>query len=233
MVKPVNIDFTKVKDGGNFSKLHMPAGGYLARVTKVEDAKSKSDDSAMWLFTVKLEKKATATYPYYCKLTENQLWKLRNLMIAAGVNVPKKRLAVDPSKIVGKLIAVELEDTEYNDRIQSEITSIFPPADLDAEGPESADEGDEEEEEDADLGDGDDDEDDGESEDDDEEEESDSDDEDDEEEDEEEEPAPVKKKKAKKKPEPAPVKKSKKKKKKASTSSVDDDELEELDVDEL
>jgi hypothetical protein len=146
------IDFTNVKEGGNFSKKHMPAGDYLAKITKVEDAvpKDKSDKTPMWLFTIQLKNTPSATYPYYCKLQENQLWKVRNLLVAAGINVPKKRVAVDPSRLVGKTIAVSLDDTEYNDKMQSEIGAVFSPSDLDGsvDEPDDVDEPDEDEDED-------------------------------------------------------------------------------------
>lgn len=132
--KKAALDFTNVKEGGNFSKKHMPAGDYLAKVTKVEDAmpKDKDDKTPMWLFTIQLVKTPSATYPYYCKLQENQLWKVRNLLVAAGINVPKKKVGVDPNRIVGKTVAVSLDDTEYNDKEQSEIGAIFSPKELDA-----------------------------------------------------------------------------------------------------
>lgn len=130
-----NLDFTNVKEGGNFSKKRMPLGDYLAKVTKVEDAmpSDTSDKTPMWLFTLQLVSTPSATYPYYCKLQENQLWKVRNLLVAAGLNVPKKKIGVDPNKLTGKLVAVSLDDAEYNGKEQSEIGAIFSPKELDAE----------------------------------------------------------------------------------------------------
>lgn len=123
------VDFSNVKDGGNFSKGRVPSGDYLATITKVEDAKSK-DDVHMYLFTIKLKKFSAYAYPYYCKLSENQLWKLRNLLIAAGMTVPKKRLKLDPNKVVGKSIGVTMEDVEYEGKLQSEVAAVFPSAEL-------------------------------------------------------------------------------------------------------
>jgi hypothetical protein len=123
------IDLTNVKDGGNFNKKRMPEGDYPARILKVEDTKSGSDEGFMWLFTIQVDK--GGTYPYYCKLVENQLWKVRNLCIAAGMNVPKKRLKLDPEKLVGKRIAVTLEDDEYEGKKQSNIAATFPLSELD------------------------------------------------------------------------------------------------------
>jgi hypothetical protein len=129
------LDFTNVKEGGNFSKKAMPPGDYLAKVTKVEDAmpNDKEDKTPMWLFTFQLVQTPSATYPYYCKLQENQLWKVRNLLVAAGLNVPKKKVGVDPNKLVGKTVAVSLDDTEYNGKAQSEIGAVFSASELDGD----------------------------------------------------------------------------------------------------
>lgn len=171
------LDFTNVKDGSSFNKKHQPPGDYKGQVTKVQDAKSKSDGTKMWLFTIKA---GAGVYPFYCKLQENQLWKVRNLFVAAGINIPKKRVALDPNKIVGKYIGVTLEDDEYDGKMQSNVASTFPTSEL--EGIEEEDDDDEEEEEDEEET---------------EEEEDEEDDEDSEEEPEE--SPPVKKKKGKKK----------------------------------
>lgn len=126
----VNIDFSNVKDGGTFNKRRIPSGDYLATITKVEDAKAK-DDTAQYLFTIKIDKHPSSLLPYYCKLQENQLWKLRNIFIAAGKAIPKKKLKVDPNQLVGKKIGVTIDDTEYNDQEQSEVSGVFPASDLD------------------------------------------------------------------------------------------------------
>jgi hypothetical protein len=144
------IDLTNVKDASVFNKRRMPAGDYPARITKVQDEKSSSDSGFMWLFTITVD--GGGTYPYYCKLVENQLWKIRNLCLAAGMNVPKKRLKLDPEKLVGKRIAVTLEDGEYEGKKQSEVNATFPLSELDGadddEGiGDDADDDDEDEEE--------------------------------------------------------------------------------------
>lgn len=128
MAKAAQLNFTNVKEGGNFSKRHQPSGDYLGKVTKVADAKSKSDGTTMWLYTIEVN---GASYPFYCKHQENQLWKIRNIFIAAGVNIPKKMVKVDPNKIVGKSIGVTLEDEEYEGKMQSVVQATFPTSELD------------------------------------------------------------------------------------------------------
>lgn len=202
------VDFSNVKEGGaTFNKKRVPAGDYAAKVTKVQDSPAK-DGIHQWLFTIELTSKFTdRKFPYYCKLQENQLWKLRNLFLAGGVVVPKKKVKVDPTKIVGRLIGITLEDDEYDNKLQSVISAVFPASDLD-DAADEADDLDEDEEEG----------------DDEEEDEDATDEEDDEEDEEEEEPAPA-----------PPVKKAAAKKTaaKKAAPTVSDDELEELDLDDL
>jgi hypothetical protein len=136
------VDFSNVKEGGgSFNKHRIPSGDYPCKILKVEDAESKSDGGFQYLFTLQPLKFSQYKYPYYCKLQENQLWKLRNLLVAAGITVPKKRMKLDPSKVVGKIVGVTFEDDEYEGRMQSSIASIFPASELDADDiPDSDDE---------------------------------------------------------------------------------------------
>lgn len=125
------VDFSKVKDGGGaFNRNRIPSGDYAATIIKVEDAVSKKDDTFQFLFTIQIDKYPTRKIPYYCKLQENQLWKLRNLLIAAGLSVPKARVKVDPNRAVGKKIGVTVEDEEFDGKEQSGIAAVFPAADL-------------------------------------------------------------------------------------------------------
>lgn len=131
------MDFSGVKDRGNFNPKHVAEGDYAATIVKVEDSESKKDQSFQYIFTIKLEKFSQNSYPYYCKLQENQLWKLRNIAVAAGLNVPKKRMKFDPNKVVGKKIGVTMEDDEYDGKMKSVVNAVFPIAEL-ADGADMA-----------------------------------------------------------------------------------------------
>lgn len=223
--KEAVVDFTNVKEGGGtFNKKHITPGDYKAKVTKVEDAPSRADDVNQWLFTIQI---GTGTYPYYCKHQENQYWKIRNLLIAAGIAVPKKKVKVNPNVLVGKTIAVTVDDEEYKGNMQSVIRATFPVSELGAQADDEDNASDDDDDDDdtppvkskkaaAKPADDDDDEDD------------------------DEEPAPPPAKK--KKPAPAPVEDDDDddddtppppKKKKPAKVEVDDDELEELDIDDV
>lgn len=145
------LDMTDVKEGGIFNKRRVPMGDYAARITKVEDVKVKKGDNEgadQWLFTIQLEdgRFHSGKYPYYCALVPNQLWKVRNLCVAAGIAVPRKRVKIDPNRLVGKLIAVSMEDDSYQDKDQSIVGQVFPASELSGDSaPADDDEYDDEE----------------------------------------------------------------------------------------
>ena len=123
------IDFSNVKDQSGFNRKRIPAGDYAAIITKVENATAK-DDTKQYLFSIKVKDRPSSVFAYYCKLQENQLWKLRNLLIAAGKTVPKTKSKVDPNQVVGKLIGITVEDDDYDGKEQSQITGVFPASEL-------------------------------------------------------------------------------------------------------
>lgn len=124
------LDFSNVKEFSGVSPKHMPPGDYEAKVVKVIDEKSKKDNEPMWVFHIQLVDDHSATYPYYCKLVESQLWKVRNLLMAAGFKAPKSKQTVDANRLVGKTVGITLSDDEYEGKMKSVIDAIFPKAEL-------------------------------------------------------------------------------------------------------
>jgi hypothetical protein len=138
------LDFSNVKEGGGrFNKKRQPEGDYKAKIIKVENVTKKDNKKKkMWLFSIQVK---TGIYPLYCGFGEAELWKIRQLWAAAGVNIPKKRVSLDPNTVVNKEIAVTLEDDEYDNKQQSTIAATFPLSDLDGDIDMEDDEGVEEE----------------------------------------------------------------------------------------
>lgn len=124
---PKTVDMSQVKEKGAFSTKHLPEGDYPAKVTKCEDHTSKTGNDN-WLYTIVIASGPGkgASYPYYCGQDPDQLWKVRNLFVAAGKNVPKKKLKLDPNAVVGRAVGVTLEDDEYNGKPKSSISGFLP-----------------------------------------------------------------------------------------------------------
>lgn len=189
MAKARTVDFTGVKEGGGqFNKIRQPVGDYEAKILKVATVeKKKQPGEHQWVWTIQA---GAGKYPYYTGFGKDELWKIRNLAVAAGINVPKKKVNFDPNRLVGKTIGVTLEDDEYDGKNQSSINAVFPPSELEGNTSSDDDDDDDDDDEDEDTS--------TDTEDDEEEDSSDEEEEDDEEE--EEPPPPPKKKKKKVKP---------------------------------
>lgn len=137
------LDFTNVKDRGNFNPKQKPEGDYRAKITGVTERDS-SKGNPMWEFAVQLTTDSSAVYPERCVLIDSSLWKLRNLLQACGLSVPKKKVKVDPKKIVGKEIGVTLEDDEYEGKMKSVIAAVFKASELTGDEPDGDDDEDSE-----------------------------------------------------------------------------------------
>lgn len=224
------VDFSNVKDRGNYNPKHVTPGDFRGKVTAVADEPAR-DGTDMWTFTIETPAIPRATYPYYCKLAENQFFKLKALFEAAGTAVGKRKVKVDPNRLIGKEIGFALEDDEYEGRLKSVIVEVFPASEVDDTDSSDDDEDedlepDEDEEEDAES----DDEEEDEAEEEPEEEEEDA------EEEEEEEPEPPRRRTAKKAPaKKAPAKKAAPARSRRKKAAVEDEEenLDDLDIDEL
>lgn len=220
MANYIDVDFSDVKERSGFNPKHQEPGDYLLKITKAELGKSKAGEQQITVAFQDVNNRS-AVYPYYCPLSTNMLWKIRNVFIAAGQKVPKGKGRIDLDKILNKEVGATLGDDEYNNQLKSVIENLFHKDELEPVEAEDDDapEEDEDEIEEAEV-----------------------------EEDEEEEEAPApKKRKAKpapepepeeddeeeaeeEEPEPAPVKKKGKAKKPAP---VEEDEDDDLDLDDL
>jgi len=138
----LTLDFANAQRAA-FMPRHLQEGNYTATITKCEMVKSKSDNTDMILYSIECQ---GGIYPYYCKLVPTQLWKLRELLEAAGMKVPSKTVQVDPARVVGKKVTISVADDEYNGKLKSVIVSVAPyqPGLLEADG--DVDEFDEDEE---------------------------------------------------------------------------------------
>jgi hypothetical protein len=116
----LSIDFSDTKAPA-FVTTHQAPGVYNAEIASVELTKTKSDNTDMLVFAIKV---GPGRYPYYCKIVPNQLWKLRELIEAAGTKVPNKVVQIDPGKYVGARINVELEDDSYQGKLRSHVARV-------------------------------------------------------------------------------------------------------------
>lgn len=124
-ITPIKLDFTSVEKSA-YNTRQMPAGLYEARITEVVQ-KSAQDGTDMLVYTLvpTHPQYRGRRFPFYCKLSSNQLWKLRDLLVAAGENIPKRAVRVQPEKIVNRLLCIEVSDDTYGGTVRSTVDSVY------------------------------------------------------------------------------------------------------------
>lgn len=151
-IKPLKVDFTNVKDPSQYNPKHVEPGEYAGRVKAVIE-KPAGDGTPMWVYEITLDDVPGASYPHYVKLNfgdeKSQAWKLRQLFSAAGITVPKKAVVVNPEKVVGRAVGVEIEEDEYQGRMKGAIRRFIPVSEVSGPQDDEDDTDDEDDEDDA------------------------------------------------------------------------------------
>ncbi|QOR55970.1 hypothetical protein SEA_GUBBABUMP_35 [Microbacterium phage Gubbabump] len=154
MAKKIRLDFSKVEERSGWNTKHMPEGLHEFKIVAVDDKEANDGTDMLTYALVPVDARyKTRRFPYYCKLQPNQLFKIRDLFVAAGIAVPKKALNIDPDRPIGQHVAAEVVDATGQYEGRSEINGIYELSILgdDASGPEDDEyEGDEEADEDYD-----------------------------------------------------------------------------------
>ena len=136
MAKKIKIDFSTTEESSSWNTKQIPEGLHAAKVASVQETEAKDGtDMLLFGFRLKEPKYKTRNFPFYCKLQQNQLWKLRDLLVAAGETVPKRALNIDPNKIVGRDIVIEVEDDTYNGNVRSTVVGTYASSILEDESP--------------------------------------------------------------------------------------------------
>lgn len=146
----VRVDFSKVEDR---KSTRVPEGDYPVKITKVKHTESeKGNPMLVFSFEITEGKYAGETLIDRCVLTEKALFRLRNLLQAAGKKVPKKAVNLDVKGLKGLELGITTVDDEYEGRISSKVGDYLSIDVLKGQdvGDDDEDEEDEDEDEDED-----------------------------------------------------------------------------------
>lgn len=126
MAKKITIDFSQTEERSSWNTRKMPIGLYRMRIASVQQTEAK-DGTPMIVYGLQptSQQFRTRLLPFYCKLQLNQLWKLRDILVAAGQKVPQRVIKLDPEAIVGAVISAEVEDDLYNGVERSTLTGVY------------------------------------------------------------------------------------------------------------
>lgn len=137
MSNEVTIDLTNYKDRVG---QRIQPGRYRVIVDDVEQDTAKSGNQMVnvWLRVVDGEF-AGSTLIDRLVLHQNSLFRVVGFMQAIGIPTPKKKLRLNISTFLGKVLDVEVDDGEpYNGRVKSEIRAYYRIAKADADAADAS-----------------------------------------------------------------------------------------------
>lgn len=161
MAKKMRIDFggvdKEIRRGGR--GVRIPEGDYVLKIVECSEETGERSGAKYlrWTFQIAEGEHKGKRLRMNTSLKPDALWNLRNLIHAAlGSNVAGKAVNFDPEKLYGKIVGGAVEDNEFNDRITSQVASVFPreeanPVEESDEEEEEEDVEEEEEDEDEEL----------------------------------------------------------------------------------
>lgn len=154
----VVVDFSDTESRGGKKggrSAHLPEGDYTAKVKSAEFGHSSEKETPgimmVWAITGPNSAKGK-TIRDSLWLTDKSLWRVRQTLEALGLQVPSKKVKVNPKSMVGKEAAITLEDEEYEGKVRSRVVDCFSLSEyeeLDTSADEDLDEDEDEEDEDA------------------------------------------------------------------------------------
>lgn len=144
-MKKIRLDFSKVEERSGWNTRQIPEGLHKMKIESVQMTEAQDGTDMLVYALVPFDSRyKSRKFPYYCKLQQNQYWKFRDLLVAAGVKVPKSVYSGDPSAIVGKSIAAEVEDDNFQGSVRSQVQGTYGLEILDEDGAGNSDDEDEE-----------------------------------------------------------------------------------------
>lgn len=114
----LNLDFSNVQ-----KQVLLDEGVYNVTLKKLEE-KTSSTGKPMLLATYIEEQTGSALFENYV-LTEEALWKLNELLTAAGVDTSAGMVGIDIEALQGLMFKAKVIQREYNGEMRNSIKKIF------------------------------------------------------------------------------------------------------------
>lgn len=129
----IRVDFGKEEEGGG-AGVRVKEGDYLGKIISVKKGRSSEKDTPYVQVDVKILDAGKAKGKIVSDrlyITPKSLFRLRSLLEALGLTVPKKVVNIPGKKLVGKEVGITAVDDEWEGRIRSRIGDFLDPDDLD------------------------------------------------------------------------------------------------------
>ena len=123
MAPSVKVNFEGV---GDFTVV--PEGRYVAKVKSVEEKASKAGGEGYleFVLTIADGEFRGAQVWHRCTLKPQGLWNLRNTLLAMGIDVPKKAMEINYTKLIGMKLGISVAHEDFEGKARAKVGDVFP-----------------------------------------------------------------------------------------------------------
>lgn len=122
------LDFSEVEDTPEI----LP-GKYLVKVKSIEKKEGSEYPYLQWELTIVSGKGKGLNIRHITSLKPSALFNLRNTLVALGLNVPKSAISLDPDKLIGRQMGVEVTMRPYEGKDYPNVKKTFPASEFSKE----------------------------------------------------------------------------------------------------
>lgn len=122
MAEKWKLDFSGVEDKG----FDIDPGKYLAKVKSIEKKSGSEYPYLEWKLVITTGSAKGSMITHRTTLKPSGLFNLRNTLIALGLEVPKSAIALDPSKLIGKQLCIEVVNEPYEGKDYPKVKKTLP-----------------------------------------------------------------------------------------------------------
>ena len=123
-------DFVINLEGADLSSRHVPEGAYYAYCSNIARGESKAGNPMItWDFTLYGGEHEGKTLKVFTALTPEAMWKFIEVCNAVAFPFPedkRPKFGAVKEAALRTLVIVHIADTEYNNAVQSQITTVLP-----------------------------------------------------------------------------------------------------------
>ncbi len=121
------LDFSGVEDTPEITP-----GRYLVKVKEIEKKEGSEYPYLQWTLVIVSGKGKGLHIRHITSLKPSALFNLRNTLVSLGLSVPKSAISLDPDKLIGRQMGVEVVMRPYEGKDYANVKKTFPASEFSA-----------------------------------------------------------------------------------------------------
>lgn len=117
----ITVDFTNTEDRA----VGVETGKHIAKIKSITKEEGTKAPYLKWVLQITSGKSKGLLINHITSLSPQALFNLRDTLVALGVKVPKAAVLIDPDKLVGGVIGIDVVMREYDGNTYPNVKKVY------------------------------------------------------------------------------------------------------------